>query len=202
MIILSPDYLLPLAGILFFAAVTPGPNNAMVAASGANFGYKRTLPHILGIAFGFGFMIFVVSFALGQMIAQSQLIQTILRWAGAAALLFIAYQIAMQGGLSSSQGNARPFRTYEAAAFQWINPKAWTMALAVSSQFASSNFPIFSASIIAFVSIACGLLSASVWTILGSRIRLFLSTPLRHAWFNRILGLTLFGFVGLILIGA
>ena len=93
--ILTVDYLFALIGITLFAAITPGPNNALVATSGLSFGYKRTVPHILGIAFGFGVMIFVVSFALGQLIAQSALIQEILRWIGAAVLIYVAFMTIM-----------------------------------------------------------------------------------------------------------
>jgi len=198
--ILTVDYLFALIGITLFAAITPGPNNALVATSGLSFGYKRTVPHILGIAFGFGVMIFVVSFALGQLIAQSALIQEILRWIGAAVLIYVAFKIARQGSLGTTEAQLRPFYAYEAALFQWVNPKAWSMALAISSQFTLAQAPIRSATIVALVSVAIGLLSASLWTVFGTQLRRFLSTDERLRWFYRSMGLTLVGFVFVLLL--
>ena len=112
---------------------TPGPNNAMVASSGANFGLRRSLPHIMGIAFGFPLMIFVVGLFLGQLFEASAILREVIRWFGAGLMLWLAWKIATSGGLSSASGTPRPMRFYEAAAFQWVNPKAWAMSIAVTS---------------------------------------------------------------------
>ena len=104
------------------SAFTPGPNNALVAASGVNFGYRRTLPHIFGIALGFAVMIFIIGLFIGQLFQQSAVLRELLRWAGVFLLLYVAYKIATAGGLTDSGGQSRPFRFIEAAGFQWINP--------------------------------------------------------------------------------
>ena len=143
------------------SALTPGPNNALVAASGVNFGYRRTLPHILGIALGFAVMIFIIGLFLGQLFQQSAMLRELLRWAGVFLLLYVAYKIATAGGLTDSSGQSRPFRFIEAAGFQWINPKAWAMAGAITAQFIDPVATLKTALIIAAVFVVTGLFSAS-----------------------------------------
>lgn len=106
----------------FTAAFTTGPNNALVAASRANFGFRRTFPHILSKSLGFPVMIFIVGLFLEQLFQSSLLLREVLWWVGVALLLYVAY-IATAGGLGSSAGERRPFHFHEAALFQWVNPK-------------------------------------------------------------------------------
>lgn len=177
------ELLLSLVALAFAASCTPGPNNALVAASGANFGLRRSLPHVLGIALGFPVMVFVVGLALGELFAASPTFRAMLRWGGAALLLWVAWQIARSGGLGRPEA-ARPFTFVEAAAFQWINPKGWVMALAVSSQFIQPERPYATASMVATVFVAAGLTSSLAWAGLGQGLRRFLAVPVRLRAFN------------------
>lgn len=181
---MTADSLITLAILAMTAAFTPGPNNALVASSGVNFGYRRTLPHILGIAFGFAAMIFIVGLFLGEMFLRSTLFREILRWAGVALLLFVAWKIAQSGGLGSKSGTPRPFRFIEAAGFQWVNPKGWAMAIAITAQFAGKAEPVQTALVISLVFVFAGLASASAWALLGQSLRRWLNTPRRVILFN------------------
>ncbi|MFT6104650.1 MAG: threonine/homoserine/homoserine lactone efflux protein [Paracoccaceae bacterium] len=169
------------------AAFTPGPNNALVASSGATFGYRRTLPHILGIAVGFAVMIFIVGFFLGGVFQASSLLREGLRWGGAIILLWLAWKIATAGGLGNGESRRRPFKFVEAAAFQWINPKAWTMAIAITTQFIIAGAVFESAMIVAAVSIVAGLGSASAWALTGRALTRWINTPRRLKMFNLIM---------------
>lgn len=126
------------------SAFTPGPNNAMVTASSVNFGFRRTLPHVMGIGIGFGIMILIVGLFLGQIFQTYSILREGLRWLGAALLAYVAYQIVSSGGIRKLGGAPRPMTFFEAAGFQWINPKGWAMAIALTSQFVTPDGPYFS----------------------------------------------------------
>ena len=189
------EYFIALCILSFTAAFTPGPNNALVAASGANFGFRRTLPHVLGISLGFPVMIFIVGLFLGQLFQSSLFLREALRWIGVGLLLYVAYKIATAGGLGSSTGERRPFRFHEAALFQWVNPKGWSMAIAITLQFATPDAPMQTAIIIAAVFVFFGLASASTWAVLGVSLQRFLETENHLKWFNRVMALLIAGCV-------
>ena len=178
------DSLITLTILAATAAFTPGPNNALVASSGVNFGYRRSLPHIMGIAFGFSAMIFIVGLFLGELFQRSLLLREILRWTGVALLLFVAWKLARSGGIGSKSGTPRPFKFVEAAAFQWVNPKGWAMAIAITAQFASDTASVQTALIVALIFIVVGLTSASAWALLGQSLRRWLDSPRRLSLFN------------------
>lgn len=193
------DILLSLIALSFAAAWTPGPNNALVAASGANFGMRRTLPHVLGIALGFPLMVLIVGLVLGELFQQSAMLREILRWGGAAVLLWVAWQIARTGGLGARGGAARPFTFVESAAFQWINPKGWVMAIAITAQFVQPERPLVTAGVVSGVFVAAGLTSAMGWAALGQALRIWLAVPARLRAFNIAMGaLIALGVVGLL----
>ena len=168
---------------------TPGPNNVMVASSGANFGFRRTVPHMAGIVFGFPVMILLVGFFLGQVFETSALLRTAVGWLGAALMLWIAWNIATSGGISSAKGAARPMRFYEIAAFQWVNPKAWAMVIAVTSQFVTDDNGRTVIPIITLVFFTMGLFSAATWAGFGVAMTHWLNSPGRLTWYNRTMGL-------------
>ncbi|MHC0052060.1 LysE family translocator [Actibacterium sp. D379-3] len=182
------DTFLALVTLAVTAAWTPGPNNALVANSAVHFGFRRTVPHILGIALGFALMMFLVGYFLGQVFASSPLLRETLRWGGAALLLWIAWKVANSGGIGTVSGEVRPFTFVEAAGFQWINPKGWSMAIAVTSQFISGDAPLVSALIVAGVFVLVGLGSASSWAIAGQAITRWINTEGRMRWFNYAMG--------------
>ncbi len=188
---MPPDVFLSLMTIALASSWTPGPNNAMVATSAVNFGLRRSMPHVAGIALGFSFMILVVGFFLGELFRQSLLLREALRWGGAALLLWVAWKIASAGGVGSSDGRARPFTFIEAAAFQWINPKAWVMALAISAQFVRPDAPLISALWVAATFIGAGFTSAFGWAAAGQALRGWLAPPHRLRIFNITMAATI-----------
>jgi threonine/homoserine/homoserine lactone efflux protein len=199
---MSPEFLFSLVALSFAASWTPGPNNALVASSGANFGLRRTMPHVLGIALGFPVMVFIVGLALGEAFQSSVILREILRWGGSALLLWVAWQIATSGGLGHGPGAARPFSFIESAAFQWVNPKGWVMAIAITAQFISPAAPFRTATWVALVFVAAGLTSSLAWAAMGQLLRSWLAQGRRLAMFNLLMGaLIALGVVGLIVDG-
>ena len=166
---------------------TPGPNNAMLAASGANFGFRRTLPHLLGVALGFPLMLLIVGLALGGIFQASALLREGLRWGGAALLLWIAWKIARSGGIGSKSEGAHPLRFHQAMAFQWVNPKAWSMAIAATSQFILPEAPLVTAAAVAATFMTLGLSSSATWTYAGQAIARWLTTARRLRVFNLVM---------------
>lgn len=163
---------------------TPGPNNAMLATSGASFGFRRTVPHLLGVAIGFPAMVLIVGLALGELFRASVLLREGLRWGGAALLLWIAWKVAVSSPKSSAPVASRPMTFAGACAFQWINPKGWSMAIAATSQFIRPDAPLVTALIVALTFLAFGLLSSATWVGLGQAISRWLTTETRHRVFN------------------
>lgn len=192
------DSFVALVTLSMVAAWTPGPNNALVAASGANFGMRRTWPHVLGIGLGFPLMVFVVGFVLGGLFQSSALLRESLRWLGAAVLLWLAWKVATAGGLSRAGAEPRPFTFAEAAAFQWINPKAWAFAVALTSQFVRPEAPLASALAVGGVFVVIGLASATAWALAGQAITRWIDTEDRLRRFNVAMGLVIAGCVGLL----
>lgn len=163
--------LLALAFVAFPACFSPGMNNALVAASAARFGMRRTVPHILGIVLGFPFMLFVVGLVLAETFRQSPLLQQGIKVIGCALLLWLAVKIARSGGLTTPAGRPRPFTFPEAAAFQWVNPKAWTLAVSVTAQFVSPSAPVLSSATVAVMFGLAVLGSNLTWGTLGQSLK-------------------------------
>jgi len=114
----------------FVSSITPGPNNTLLLASGVNFGFRRSMPHALGISLGFMLLVIAVGLGLGEVFKVFPWAYTVLRYVGAAYLLYLAWKIATAGGMSdSNEEHGKPMTFLGAAAFQWVNPKAWIMAL-------------------------------------------------------------------------
>lgn len=173
-----------LFGIAMVAGWTPGPNNALVATSGAQFGFRRTMPHVTGIGIGFPFMVFCVSLGLGAIFQQSVFVREGLRVLGIVVLIWFAWKVATAGKPNAQSGKGRPFTFLESAAFQWINPKGWIMAISISSQFADPSKPVLSSAIIASIFVFVGFTSASGWTLFGTGMQRWLTTEGRANAFN------------------
>ena len=166
---------------LFFALVsyyfvmfaTPGPNNAMLTASGIKFGFKRTLPHLVGIPFGHVIQITLVCLGLGSLFQKYPFIQFYLKWICFFYLLYLGWKII--GSLSSNEKESgRPLKLYEAALFQFINPKAWSIALTVASGFFPTEENIIIG--ITFVTLTAAFVcfpSISLWALFGDGLRNF-----------------------------
>jgi threonine/homoserine/homoserine lactone efflux protein len=133
---LSLDLLLGFALFALVTSITPGPNNTMLLASGVNFGFNRTIPHMLGITCGFFVLVVAVGFGLGAVFQTYPLLYAVLRYVGAAYLLYLAWKIAHSGPVSDGeQVEGKPISYLGAAAFQWVNPKAWIMAIGAISTY-------------------------------------------------------------------
>ncbi len=182
------ETLVPLIGYVIVSTCTPGPNNLMVLASGANFGVRRTLPHILGIAFGFPVMIIAVGLGLGFVFTAYPVVHTILKWVTFAYLLWLAWKIATAGRPDPKDASARPMTFLQAAAFQWVNPKGWAMFIGALALFttATGNPVIQIGSIAVLFGVAC-LPNGVAWALFGRGIAGFLQDDRRRFWFNIVM---------------
>ena len=179
------DLLVPVAVFGFSGAFTPGPNNIMLTASGVNFGFKRTIPHILGIAFGFAFMNLAVGVGLGGVFAAYPELHMALKYISAAYLVFLAYKIAMAGEARGKDGAATPLTFFQAAAFQWVNPKAWAIVISAVSAFTTVGGNLFAE--VLFMTVIFWIVtfpSASSWAFFGTVIARFLHSSTRLKAFN------------------
>jgi len=172
---------------------TPGPNNMMLAASGATFGLRRSLPHMAGITAGFPLMVVAVGLGLGELLRLHPAIGEALKWAGGGYLLFLAWKIATAAGVSPEDGKAkargRPLSFLQAAAFQWVNPKGWTMIMAMLPVYAGRNGDYTSdVLVMAALSAVISVFTTSGWTLIGMGASRLL-TPGRLVWFNRLMAL-------------
>ncbi|WP_191286512.1 LysE family translocator [Aliiroseovarius zhejiangensis] len=187
---MSIELLSAFVAFAFVSSITPGPNNLMLMASGANFGFQRTIPHMLGIGIGFTFMIVLVGAGLMTLFDLYPISYTILKAGSVIYLLWLAWKIAHASEPGSGKTDGTPMTFLQAAAFQWVNPKAWAMALTAISVYAPSRdmgAVIIVAVIFGFVNLP----SVSVWTVLGQKIRVILTNPARLRSFNVTMALLL-----------
>ena len=189
---MTNDLLLALIVFAFVTSITPGPNNFMLLASGVNFGFRRTIPHMLGIGGGFLSLLLGVGFGLGALLTAYPSLHLALKLAGGAYLLYLAWRIAMSRSLSEKDGKAaRPMTFLEAAAFQWVNPKAWVMAVTAMAVYSDPAAPFLSVLIVALAFALVNLPSVSTWAGFGMALRGFLADPVRLKWFNIAMGVAL-----------
>ncbi|WP_434569284.1 LysE family translocator [Pseudomonas sp. Z1-14] len=169
---LSLDLLLGFALFALVTSITPGPNNTMLLASGVNFGFNRTIPHMLGITCGFFSLVLAVGLGLGAVFQTYPLLYTVLRYVGAAYLIYLAWKIAHSGPVSDGgAGENKPISYWGAAAFQWVNPKAWIMAIGAISTYTPLQGYFFNVVVIAAVFALINLPSVSLWVVCGSLLR-------------------------------
>jgi len=187
---MSPEILLALLGFAFATTWTPGPNNMMLASSGATFGWRATLPHALGVALGFPVMVFLLALGLGEIFQRSPVFRMGLAWLGFAVMLWLAWRIA-SADAARTRTRSRPLRFHEAAAFQWVNPKAWAMAIGVSATYARGAEPVLEAAVAAGIFVLAGMTSSQGWAVFGAAIGRLLGTGLRLRLFNVTMGLLL-----------
>jgi threonine/homoserine/homoserine lactone efflux protein len=177
------------AAVMFF---TPGPNNIMVLSSGLTYGFRRTLPHIAGITIGFAFMVGAVGLGFGTVFLAYPVLQTILKYAGAAYLIYLAVVIAMSEPVTPGQDNRRgPMTFWGAAMFQWVNVKGWVMVIGTITAYAGiASFP-WNIVIQVALSLLLGVASTSTWTLSGSSLRSFMTSPRAVRAFNIVMAVLL-----------
>lgn len=187
------DLFIALTGYSFVTSVTPGPNNFMLLSSGTNYGFVKTIPHMLGISTGFFVMLMAVGFGLGGLLLAFPQIHLFMKIVGGSYLLYLAWKIAISRSMSSDgKVTGKPMTFMGAAAFQWVNPKAWVMALTAMAIYTNNvEHPFFSVIFVSVVFAAINLPSVSVWAAFGVALRRFLSDPERLKWFNISMGILL-----------
>lgn len=189
---MSPELLLPLSAFAVVSSITPGPNNTMMLASGLNYGFVRSLPHLFGICCGFAFMIFATGLGLHVVFEQVPMLQTILKYGGALYLLWLAWKLAHAAPMSSAQAAlSKPMGFWGAAAFQWINPKGWVMALSALTTYLPQGFGVSDAGLLAGVFGFVGIFCVGAWALFGVAMRRVLQNPRSVRIFNLVMALAL-----------
>jgi threonine/homoserine/homoserine lactone efflux protein len=189
---MTPELLLAFALFACVTSITPGPNNTMILASGLNFGLRRSLPHLLGISLGFGVMVAATGFGLHAVFERWPALFDAMRWAGAAYLLWLAWQLARSGPLTERSGAvAKPMGFFSAAAFQWVNPKAWVMAVSAISNFLPAQHSGAQVALIAALFALINVPCVASWAAFGSRMRNVLRDPVYLRLFNGAAALAL-----------
>ncbi|HWZ07782.1 MAG TPA: LysE family translocator [Bradyrhizobium sp.] len=177
-----------LIAFVVFAAVmyfTPGPNNIMVLSSGLTFGFRPTVPHIAGITFGCAFMVAAVGVGFGAIFIAYPLLQTVLKYAGAAYLVYLAATIALSEPVKPGEDTGRrPMTFWGAALFQWVNVKGWVMVIGTITAYAGiASFP-WNIAIQVVLCLLLGVVSTSIWTLSGSSLRSLMPSPRAVRVFN------------------
>ena len=171
----------------FVSSITPGPNNLMLLSSGTRFGFRRTIPHMLGVAIGFALMIALVGLGLARLFIAYPSVRFALKVGSIGYLVYLAWKIATapppQANSVGDEG--RPMSFLQAAAFQWVNPKAWTMALTALSAYMPPTDPWLGLMIVSLVFGTVNLPSVSIWAAMGTQLRRYLAEPTILRWFNR-----------------
>ena len=167
------DTLIALSLFALVTSITPGPNNLMLLASGVNFGFRPTVPHMLGISSGFWVMVVAVGLGLAEVFARLPWIYSVLKWAGAIYLLYLAWCIATAGPPAESTAGhtAKPMMFWGAAAFQWVNPKAWVMAISAFTTYVPASSSVFTVILVAVIFAGINLPCVSVWALFGQGLR-------------------------------
>jgi threonine/homoserine/homoserine lactone efflux protein len=177
------DLLLALLGFAFVTSITPGPNNMMLLASGVNFGFRRTVPHMLGISLGHALMVFLVGLGLAGVFTAWPPALLALKAASVAYMLWLAWKIAHADRPGAGRARPQPMTFLQAVAFQWVNPKAWAMALGAVSAYVAEPSPLAYAAVAG--AFACvNLPSVAVWAGAGQAVRRWLEGPGRLRAFN------------------
>ena len=194
---MNHDVLIAASLFSFVSSITPGPNNMMMLASGVNFGFRRSIPHWLGICGGFTFMLCAVGLGLHTLLANHPALYDILRYAGSAYLIWMAWRLATANASPAAQdddtphGAARPLGVLGAAAFQWVNPKAWVMAVTAMSAYLPARAQPTDVLAIALLFGVINLPCVACWAGGGAALRRFLQDPLRLRIFNTSMALAL-----------
>ena len=180
---MNAETLLALTLYAFATSGTPGPNNMMLLASGVNFGFRRTVPHMLGIDIGFAVMIALVGLGLVGLFTAWPPARLILQVVSVAYMLWLAWKIATAAPPAEGGTGGRPLTFLQAAGFQWVNPKAWAMALTATAVYAPDQ-QVALVLLVALVFGAVTLPCVAAWAGLGTALRRWLADPVRLRWFN------------------
>jgi len=164
---------------------TPGPNNILVASSGVNFGFRATLPHILGITVGYPLMLLIVGIGLAKIFIAVPAIHVVLKYVCIAYLIYLAWRIAVASAMGEARRTPKPLNFIQGAAFQWVNGKGWVVALSAVTTYTVVNATLpLQIVALAAISLVITFASVSCWTFFGALLRRYLHTERRRRWFN------------------
>lgn len=190
--IVSFDILMALIVFAFVTSITPGPNNLMLLASGVNFGFRRTIPHMIGIGVGFLSLLLGVGYGLGAVLEMAPVLYTGIKFAGGAYMLYLAYKIATATSVGKvDNANAQPMGFMPALLFQWVNPKAWVMSVTAMASYTVHDAYAWSVLLIGLVFAIINVPSVSSWAAFGSLLRQWLEDPVKLKWFNMTMAVLL-----------
>jgi threonine/homoserine/homoserine lactone efflux protein len=190
---LSRELTIAYMGFAIASFYTPGPNNIMLLSSGLNYGFRRTLPHVAGITLGFAFMVLIVGLGMGAVFSNHPVLQSVLKYAGAAYLLYLAIVIALAkpSGPEKQQSSGRPMTFLGAALFQWINAKGWVIVAGTITAYATIAPYPWNMVILATLSLLVGLTSSTTWAFFGTAMQPIVSSPRAVRVFNVCMALLL-----------
>lgn len=178
------DYLISLLLFTFIAGVTPGPNNLMLLSSGANYGVVRSLPHYFGACLGFPVLVIFIGFGMGTVLINLPNAFLVMKILGTGYLLYLSWRIANSGDIDDVRCEPKPLSFAQAALFQWVNPKAWVIAMAVLAAFTMKESPVKSVIIIVLFYLITSLISKAAWLIFGNSFKRYLNTKRRRNILN------------------
>ena len=189
---MTPEQWWGAALFMLVSSITPGPNNTMLMASGVHFGYRRTLAHLVGVQLGFGFMLIAVGLGLHAVLAQFPAFYDVVRFAGGAYMVWMAWSLASarphvqeQATIEQSlQNEPQPLGFWGAVLFQWVNPKAWVMAVTIMSAYVPPGAGLLHIAPLGLMFAVLGFPCSSVWVGFGSALRSYLQDPFRMRVFN------------------
>jgi len=179
-------------------SITPGPNNVMLTATGANVGIRRGIPHMLGICFGFGLMLFLVTAGIGTAFIENASLMLGLKVVGIAVLVWLAWRIATAGRAKAGE-RERPIGFFAAVAFQWVNPKAWLIAAGSMSYLQPDIAPVWQAAFFGLTFAVLGTPCMLLWLAFGAAMQYVLRTDRALRAFNIAMGLLLVATVPLLI---
>ncbi len=182
------DLITALIAFAFVSSITPGPNNLMLMASGINYGFARSIPHMMGIGVGFIVMLILVGLGLGKIFTALPVTYEILKVISVGYLTYLAWKIATATPpeKTPSGQTSKPFSFIQAALFQWVNPKAWVMTITAISTYMPQASLLMNVMIVAIIFGLVMLPSISLWAFLGAQMQRFLNKPKILRAFNMI----------------
>lgn len=190
---MAPDQLTALVLFALAGSFTPGPNNTIAALTGANFGWRAAVPHMLGVPLGFGSMLLAAAGGVASVILAYPWAVTLIRWLGTAYLLWLAYWLvrATPAAAPASGPFALPLSFSQSALFQYLNPKAWMLAAATAGAFFTGERPVLRGTLAAIVFALAAFASIAVWALVGEALRGWLAHGKRLRVFNSVMAATL-----------
>jgi threonine/homoserine/homoserine lactone efflux protein len=186
------DLFLALVFFAFATAFSPGPNNTLLMASGVSFGLRKTIPMIFGVAIGFPLMIGCIGLGLGKIFETYPLIYTTMKYAGATYMLYLAWKIAMSKFVTDEKEvDTKPLSFLHMASFQWVNPKAWIMAVTALSTYTIASAYLTGVAYVVGTFVVMGIGSATTWAVFGASLRHVFRDPRYFKMINWVLAASL-----------